>query len=39
MKFTAIILSTVLVPLLTNAKTAPAPDLVIEKTTQSSSDF
>jgi subtilase family serine protease len=39
MKFTVIILLAVLVPLLTNAKTAPAPDQVIEETTQSSSDF
>lgn len=39
MKTIAIILSAVLVPLLAHAKTAPAPDLVIEKTTQTSSDF
>jgi subtilase family serine protease len=39
MKTIAIILSAVLFPLLANAKTAPAPDLVIEKTTQTSSDF
>jgi subtilase family serine protease len=39
MKFTAIILAAVLVPLVVNAKTAPAADLVIEKTTQTSSDF
>ncbi len=39
MKFTTIILAVVLVPLLASAKTAPTPDLVIEKTTQTSSDF
>jgi hypothetical protein len=39
MKSIAVLLSAVLVPLLATAKTAPAPDLVIEKTTQSSSDF
>jgi subtilase family serine protease len=41
MKSIAIILAAVLVPFIANAVTpvTPAPDLVIEKTTQTSSDF
>jgi hypothetical protein len=41
MKSIAILLAAVLVPLVANAKApeAAAPDLVIEKTTQTSSDF
>jgi subtilase family serine protease len=39
MKTIAILVAAVLAALLADAKTGPAPDLVIEKTTQTSSDF
>ena len=39
MKSIALLFSFLLVPIAVSAKSAPAPDLVIEKTTQTSSDF